>query len=139
MLGTKFNVRSYKGEERHVTLVNGRVQVNHEGKGILLNPGEDLACTCDGQTKVRTVNIAAYTAWTDGLFYFEDMPLDKIMQSLGRWYNVNIDFEDQSLYAVKINFWAERNSSLEETLHLLNKLKSIRVEYQNGTILVKHT
>lgn len=139
VLGTKFNVRSYKNEERHVTLVNGRVQVNHAGNNILLNPGEDLTCTCDGRTKVDAVNIAAYTAWTEGLFYFEDMPLERIMQSLGRWYNVNIDFEDQALYSIKINFWADRNSSLEETLRLMNKLRSVRVEYQSGTILVKHT
>ncbi len=29
VLGTKFNVRSYSVEDRHVTLVNGKVQVTN--------------------------------------------------------------------------------------------------------------
>ncbi len=41
VLGTKFNVRSYSVEDRHVTLVNGKVQVTNtvNNKSVTLRPG----------------------------------------------------------------------------------------------------
>jgi len=72
------------------------------------------------------------------MFYFEDASLKEIMSSLGRWYNVNIDFEQVELYDIRLNFWANRNTHLEEALELLNKLEKVRVDYQNETITIKH-
>jgi len=140
VLGTKFNVRSYKTEDRHVTLVHGKVQVTNMAshKSVILLPGQDLTYTETGEEKISHVNIATYTAWTEGMFYFEDASLKEIMSSLGRWYNVNIDFEQVELYDIRLNFWANRNTHLEEALELLNKLEKVRVDYQNETITIKH-
>lgn len=67
VLGTKFNVRSYSVEDRHVTLVNGKVQVTNtvNNKSVTLRPGQDLTYTETGEEKVSEVNIATYTAWTE--------------------------------------------------------------------------
>ena len=122
VLGTKFNVRSYSVEDRHVTLVNGKVQVTNtvNNKSVTLRPGQDLTYTETGEEKVSEVNIATYTAWTEGMFYFEDVPLEEIMGALGRWYNVNIDFERRELYHIRLNFWANKNTHLDEALELTN-------------------
>ena len=122
VLGTKFNVRSYSVEDRHVTLVNGKVQVTNtvNNKSVTLRPGQDLTYTETGEEKVSEVNIATYTAWTEGMFYFEDVPLEEIMGALGRWYNVNIDFERCELYHIRLNFWANKNTHLDEALELTN-------------------
>ena len=140
VLGTKFNVRSYKTEDRHVTLVQGKVQVTNMNsyKSVMLQPGQDLTYTETGEEKISNVNIATYTAWTEGMFYFDDAPLEEIMSFLGRWYNVNIDFEQQELYNIRLNFWANRNTHLEEALELLNKLQKVHIDYQNETITIKH-
>lgn len=139
VLGTKFNVRSYEEADRHVTLVHGKVEVTNSlnGKAVVLQPGENLSYTEAGEPKVAKVNVAAYTAWTEGLFYFEDMPLQEIMRTIGRWYNVNIDFEQPELYGIKLNFWADRRAGIEEALGLLNRLKKVNAEYQNGTITIR--
>ena len=139
VLGTKFNVRSYTVEDRHVTLVNGKVQVTNtvNNKSVTLRPGQDLTYTETGEEKVSEVNIATYTAWTEGMFYFEDVPLEEIMGALGRWYNVNIDFERCELYHIRLNFWANKNTHLDEALELLNKLEKVQVDYQDGTITIK--
>ena len=72
------------------------------------------------------------------MFYFEDAPLEEIMRSLGRWYNVNIDFEQAELYGIRLNFWASRNAHLNEALELLNKLEKVRADYQDGIVTIKH-
>lgn len=140
VLGTKFNVRSYTPEDRHVTLVQGKVQVtNRETQtSVVLQPGQDLTYTETGEESISSVNIATYTAWTEGMFYFEDAPLGDIMHSLGRWYNVNIDFEQADLHDIHLNFWADKQARLEEVLELLNALEKVRVGYQEGTITIRH-
>lgn len=140
VLGTKFNVRSYTSSDRHVTLVNGKVQVTNTANqsSVLLQPGQDLTYTATGEEKISNVNIATYTAWTEGMFYFEDTKIKDIMSAMGRWYNVNIDFEQTKLYDIRLNFWANRNAGLDEALELLNKLHKVRADYQDGTIIIKH-
>lgn len=140
VLGTKFNVRSYTSSDRHVTLVNGKVQVTNTANqsSVLLQPGQDLTYTATGEEKISNVNIATYTAWTEGMFYFEDTKLKDIMSAMGRWYNVNIDFAQAELYDIRLNFWANRNAGLNEALALLNKLHKVRADYQDGTIIIKH-
>ncbi len=86
-----------------------------------------MTYTETGEEKVSEVNIATYTAWTEGMFYFEDVPLEEIMGALGRWYNVNIDFERRELYHIRLNFWANKNTHLDEALELLNKLEKVQV------------
>lgn len=140
VLGTKFNVRSYKTEDRHVTLIEGKVQVTnpHSRRSVVLQPGQDLTYGENEAEQISYVNLAAYTAWTEGLFYFEDAPLKEIMTSLGRWYNVDIDFEQVELYDIRLNFWADRNAQLEEALELLNGLEKVRLDYRDGTITIGH-
>lgn len=140
VLGTTFNIRSYKTEDRHVTLVQGKVEVTNTAshESVMLRPGQDLTYTETGEENISRVNVAVYTAWTEGMFYFEDASLKDIMRSLGRWYNVNIDFEQAELCHIRLNFWANRDARLEETLELLNKLEKVHVDYQDDTITIKH-
>lgn len=139
VLGTRFNVRSYAGEASHVTLLSGSVRVKSnaaEGEGVLLRPGQDLCCTADGQEEVAYVNTDRYTAWTEGMFYFEDAPLKEIMRTLGRWYNLNIFFGERDNEEIRLNFWTDRNASVEETIKLLNKVSDTRFTLQNETIYI---
>ena len=96
-----------------------------------------MTYTETGEEKVSEVNIDTYTAWTEGMIYFEDVPLEEIMGALGRWYSVNIDFERCELYHIRLNFWANKNTHLDEALELLNKLEKVQVDYQDGTITIK--
>ena len=71
----------------------------------ILKPGQNISFDNEEKPHIKEVNTAVYTAWTEGLFYFEDKPLKDIMSTLGRWYNVNIFFENENLYDIKFNFW----------------------------------
>lgn len=139
VLGTRFNVRSYDASDRHVTLVSGKVELTDEARGsVVLQPGEDLTYAENGEHAITQVNTTAYTAWTDGMFYFEDAPLEEIMRALGRWYNVNVDLRSRKELAdLRLHFWADRDSTLPEVLALLNKLGKVQAEYRDGTVTVK--
>lgn len=140
VLGTKFNVCSYGKEQRHVTLVEGKVEVNNivSEETTILNPGENITYDKDDKSRKSEVNTAVYTAWTEGMFYFEDKPLNEIMNTLGRWYNVNIYFENESLYNITFNFWASRNSSIEEAVNMLNSMGKVKIDFTDNKITVRN-
>lgn len=138
VLGTKFNVYSYNKEQRNITLVEGKVKVNNtiSNESTLLNPGQNISYDQTEKSTVESVNTAVYTAWTEGMFYFEDKPLKEIMSTLGRWYNVDIFFENEDLYNIKFNFWASRNTNIGEAISLLNDLGKVNISMDNNRITI---
>lgn len=134
VLGTKFNVCSYNKEQRNITLVEGKVKVNNtiSNESTLLNPGQNIKYDKTEKSTVESVNTAVYTAWTEGMFYFEDKPLKEIMSTLGRWYNVDIFFENEKLYDIKFNFWASRNTNINEAISLLNDIGRVKISMDDN-------
>lgn len=130
VLGTKFNVCSYTKEQRHITLVEGKVEVNNNNskESTVLSPGQNITYNSKDKSQINRVNTAVYTAWTEGMFYFEDKPLKEIMNTIGRWYNVDIYFENEELYNITFNFWASRNSNINDAIALLNDLGKVKIE-----------
>lgn len=134
-LGTAFNIRSYNGAKRHITLVNGSVMVTDSTlrQKEILKPGEDLAYNTDLSEKtIKPVDTNEYTSWTEGLFYFDNTELSDIMQVLGRWYNVTVIFSDDKSAHYHFSFWADRNASLSETLALLNQIGTVKVQHDGS-------
>ena len=138
VLGTEFNVKSYTAEDSHVTLISGKVQVrSHENASFVdLEPGKDAMLLSDGLFEVKEVNSEAYTYWKDGYFYFDELPLADIMKSIGRWYNVNVTFRNKEAMAYRIHFMSNRQSGIEETIRLMNRLKKVTLTLCENTVYV---
>lgn len=138
VLGTEFNVKSYTAEDSHVTLISGKVQVrSHENvRFVDLEPGKDAMLLSDGLFEVKEVNSEAYTYWKDGYFYFDELPLADIMKSIGRWYNVNVTFRNKEAMAYRIHFMSNRQSGIEETIRLMNRLKKVTLTLCENTVYV---
>ena len=138
VLGTEFNVKSYTAEDSHVTLISGKVQVrSHENARFVdLEPGKDAMLLSDGLFEVKEVNSEAYTYWKDGYFYFDELPLADIMKSIGRWYNVNVTFRNKEAMAYRIHFMSNRQSGIEETIRLMNRLKKVTLTLCENTVYV---
>lgn len=138
VLGTEFNIRSYTPEDSHVALINGKVEVSNTQGGafIAIHPGEDAHLQPDGNFILTEVNLDSYIYWKDGYFYFDDITLKEIMQSLGRWYNVNIEFRNKEAMDYKMHFVADRRQELEYTIQLLNRMKKVTVTQRDNTLTI---
>ena len=128
-LGTEFNIRSYPGGRKHVTLVEGSVMVSDtlSSRQQLLVPGQDMEYDSLSNVVIKEVNLREFTAWTEDLFYFEQTKLLDIMQILGRWYNVTVVFRDEEAESYHFTFWAERTGTLEEAVEQLNQIGAVKV------------
>lgn len=138
VLGTEFNIRCYNPEDSHIVLIKGKVEVSNTKGGAYttLVPGEDAHLQADGNFILTEVDLDNYIYWKDGYFYYDDMTLKEIMQNLGRWYNINIEFRNEEAMNYKMHFVADRKQSLEYTIELLNSMKKVTVTQRSNTLTV---
>src|SRR5690606_24636103 len=98
VLGTEFNISAYGDNlQTTTTLVSGSVSLQNRQSAQVrtLEPGEQ-AIVREDKVGVRTVDVADYTAWKDGLFVFNDTPLSEVLGQLQRWYGVDLKDEVRS-------------------------------------------
>lgn len=139
VLGTEFNFKSYDHEDTHVTLINGSVCVTEQKlqQEVLLHPGEDLRIDKSSKMIVNEVDIRSFTAWREGYFYFKDMELGEIMKSVGRWYNLTVEFRNINHTHLRFNFWARQDDGVNETLQLLNEIGKVKAKLKDNTIIIE--
>ena len=99
VLGTSFNVNAYPDEKVvATTLVEGKVRVGYGSKNFDLDPGMQFVYDREDKTaNVRTVDMELYTSWKDGYYYFKQESLERIMDVLAKWYNLNVFFQNPEL------------------------------------------
>ena len=138
VLGTKFNVRSYSKIDAHVTLLEGKVTVtNDKTESLILEPGEQVTLSENGKLEKQVVDTYPYLEWQKGYFYFDNVSLIEIMQELGRWYNVDVVFENDEMIDYKMHFVASRTESLMYAIRNLNALGIFYVTLDGNRIIIQ--
>lgn len=134
VIGTTFNISSYAelGAVK-TTLVEGSVKVwadpgtdrsHPPSKALVLKHG-DQAILSGRELTLTRADIAAETAWVNGKFSFAGKPFKQVMDELGRWYDLDIEYRgpvpDQHFFGQTY-----RNENLSIVLKLL---KSANITY----------
>ena len=125
VLGTEFNVNSYPEEiAPRISLVDGSVKI----KNAVLKPGEAFA-----GGRVFKTNIAQDIAWKNGVFNFDDKSLKEIMQHIGRWYDLKIEYAP-GIKEMEFGGEIPRNLTLLQVLKVLEGA-GVHFELTNDKIL----
>ncbi len=136
--GTEFDVQAYNPVQPRVALVNGTVVVKgKDAQPVTLKPGQGAQVMEDGQLTIKEVDTYAATQWVDGYFYFQDEPLVEIMQELGRWYNLTVQFTRAEKMQTKLHFSAERSASIKDVLERINEFKGVKATLKGRSIVVE--
>jgi len=95
VLGTHFNVNTYVDEEDiKVTLLEGSVKVNNGAGSNILKPGQQASISACININ-NNVNLDQVVAWKEGEFSFgEATPIRSVMNRVARWYDIEVEFED---------------------------------------------
>lgn len=130
VLGTSFDVFAYPDENAEVTLERGKVQLETSKNVIAdLNPGQQAIINkSDGQIMKRDIDSKAFVSWKDSRLTFDEVPLEKVVLCLERWFNVNIDIEQASIRNLKVNGSIEYEN-IVEVLELLKITAPIDYSY----------
>lgn len=129
VLGTHFNVKAYSNETNmETTLLEGAVRVKlltgpHAGEQAMLRPGQQarVATTSAGIQLLQSADIAKVMAWKNGLFHFEDVPLEEVMRQLERWYDVEVIYP-KGIPQIELAGKMTRGVTLNELLVVLKEL-----------------
>ncbi|MDR1171156.1 MAG: FecR domain-containing protein [Bacteroidales bacterium] len=92
VLGTSFNVKDYESDDHmSVTVVDGEVSVAMNDANITLLPDERLFVhKRTGEFTKTIVQADRYARWRKGTLCFSQTPLQEVIATLERWYDVEI-------------------------------------------------
>lgn len=116
-VGTSFNVKAYLNEPHvQTTLLEGIVKINNS---VSLRPGQQFS-----NNKIVQANTDEVMAWRNGSFYLDGRELGTVANELGRWYDVEVVFENESAKRNTV-FGGEmgRSLSLQKAIDVLKDLK----------------
>lgn len=123
VLGTHFNINSYKEEEGiKTTLLEGAVRVipsddKEKEHSKVLKPGEQ-ALLSDHAIKVKPVDTEAIMAWKNGDFAFKGDNLKDIMNRVARWYDVEVVYKGDFGH-LKFGGYISRSKNISEVLNIM--------------------
>lgn len=142
VLGTHFNVKSYKTENSiATTLVEGSVQIEKMvGKKPIalgkIKPGQQ-AVYSEGNMEVNEVDVSQVVAWRHGEFVFKKRSLESIMDELARWYDINVFYINNDVRNYHFSAWFKREANIDEVIKILEKTKKVKVDIKGKTVTIR--
>jgi hypothetical protein len=139
VLGTHFNVKAYPDETHtYTTLSEGKVQVKMGEEYAVIDPDQQVVLNNGtGKFEQKEVDASIYSAWVKGKFIFKDEPLENIMLTLSRWYDVEVFYPNQDikdeLYSMSVN----RYDNIEVLLKKMEKTGALQFELKKNALIVR--
>lgn len=133
VLGTSFNVSAYCNTPLKTTLVTGAVKVGDGTETVVLKAGQSLEE--NSHPVIRKNNSAAVEeviAWKNGLFNFHNASLKEVLDQIGRWYNLDVQYS--SAISDSFNGSISRDEPLSHLLKLLEQTNHVRFTIKGNTI-----
>lgn len=140
VLGTQFNVKAYEEDDRiEVSLSEGKVKVQSADreKRIFLSPGEQACYDKRSHSlTTRAVDIAHYTSWRNGIYYFRALPLKEIAKQLERIFNVDICITSSDIEDIVLTGDFLRGENLEQILRVITADKRLKYRTEEYMIYI---
>ncbi|NDV65408.1 FecR family protein [Bacteroides sp. 224] len=138
VLGTQFNISAYETDASITTTVNtGKVEMGSHSRQVIIEPHYQVIFNKKEMyfSKIA-VDSDTYSAWKDGKFIFDNKRLEDIMKTLARWYDVSIEYEDESVKDIRFSGDLERYKDFSTSLKMLEKVTKIKFKISETTINV---
>lgn len=137
--GTSFDVNTHREKVVQAILVEGKIGIKpiHSGAEQILHPGELARFDRkSGILEICPVDTRQYTAWTKGIFTFEDETLEDIMSTLSLWYDVDVFFQSESVKYLHFSGHLERYKEIRNILDAITEATGVGFSVKGRTIIV---
>ena len=126
VLGTQFNVKAYSLNPVYTTLLNGSVEVSNKNHTTIISPNQQAVINNgDDSLVIKNVNASIYASWITGEFEFRKVRLETIMEQLSLWYDMNIEFIDNSLRDKQFTGSIYKERPLEYSLQIIEDISEV--------------
>jgi ferric-dicitrate binding protein FerR (iron transport regulator) len=144
VLGTQFNLRSFKNSPVVTTLVEGKISLDMELKNKksekkIIFPGQQVVLNPEKNTILykENVDVASYTAWKNRRYIFKQNTIDDIGNLLETEYKVHIIIESKKLRKRKYTGEFEYGTPIEKILNVIKVTTQFNYEIKSDTIFIK--
>jgi len=152
VLGTHFNINAYPGEASiKTTLLEGSVSIssllssrgtakdlNPTGPGTtILKPGQQS--TLKGEVlKITQVDPSEATAWMEGYFRFYEVDLETFMNTIARWYDIEVEYEGGISRYEELAFGGSvsRSKNISAVLNILAQTGKVHYKIQGKKVTI---
>ncbi|GAB3652284.1 FecR domain-containing protein [Echinicola sediminis] len=138
-LGTSFNINNYKKENLQIALITGKVEVENlltKAKNNL-TPGQLLDYSPGSQeTIIGPFEVREITGWKKGVLIFKEASFIDVMNSLEKWYGVEIEVlgAPSREWNIDISF---ENTGLERVLKRMAYIEDFEFEIKGKSVIIK--
>ncbi len=137
--GTSFNVNTHDKECVRAVLVEGAIGLKAEngGQEYRMKPSQlGEFRREDASIDVRTVDIEPYVAWKDGFFVFENQSMERIMNTLSLWYDVDIIYANEQLKRLHFTGHVKRYETIDNILKAIESAVGVTFSVKDRTICI---
>ena len=137
--GTSFNVNTYDLENIQNVLVEGKIgiQTMNMNTEYMVKPGQLALYNQEkGTMEILNVDVQLYVAWKDHEFMFDDESLEKIMNRLSLWYDVDVFFQTASLKQLHFTGHLGRYDDISHILDAISGVTQVKFSVKGRTIIV---
>ncbi len=139
VLGTKFNLRSFKDESNvETTLEEGKVKITgiSSKQPIILKPGQQANYdTRNNKLLIRSVSAGIYSLWKNNELRFVDVSFADLVVSIERWYGVEIILDptirDTDRFTMTV-----KTESLRELLNMMQLTSKFDYEINGKKVMI---
>ena|SRR6218665_1132205 len=141
VLGTKFNVSSYKEDKDiNTVLIEGSVSLAdvHNTNKAILEPGEKGSWSGEkAEIEIDKVDTRFYTEWINGEIVFRKTAFRDIIIKLERTYDVTIENNRTDILDKKFNASFNKNiESIEKVLETMSKIQGFTYKKEGKLIKI---
>lgn len=140
VLGTSFNVRAYRQEQKiQVTLAEGKVSARTgKGKEHALTPGNCLSLEKQsGEVHMQPVDVDDVLAWKRGFYVFKKSTLTEVASTLKHWYNADIRLASEEIARQTYTGVVNKEEPIGVFLKRLEETSGVRCEQQENLIIIQ--
>lgn len=136
VLGTAFNISTYE-QRIAATLVSGKISLAKGENRVELHPGEQAVTrSAEENFHIGKVNARNFALWKEGIFWFEDTDLGSLLNSLARWYDVELLYEDPELKKLKFSMEMKRYENIGTVLQKLAYTQKVKFRIEGRKVIV---
>ena len=138
VLGTEFNIKSYSDEANSsVVLVKGCVQAIVNSQKTVMKESELFALdNATGKATLGKTNVLEYVSWKDGWMYCTNERIENIARKLSRYYDVNIQFNDDRVKDMTLTGKLDLKTECREILNVIGFIAPVDYKIIDGNIIL---
>lgn len=131
--GTTFNIKAYPESDFETILVEGNISLQNSKGTELLTMKPDEIVSYNKSTKQITVSSCENNRrldWRNGEIFLKNKPVEDIAKTLERWFDVDIEFADESIKHICLTGTILKNKPIEQILEVLKISEPLKYSYE---------